>query len=124
MDAQTIGLLAVALAIALGLVEVVKALVSRIGNGKNGRKNLGTSCDRHSDAMDAIEKVSGIQVQQVSDTLEIKKQVQDRDGVPLSFHMREQMAVSRAMLSRMEVMANTQQKTTAILEKLEAHSGD
>jgi hypothetical protein len=117
VDAQTIGLLAVALAIALGLVEVVKALVGRLGNGKRNGNGNGRSSTEVRKLLEDHTECRGAM-------LSIHQQVQDRDGVPLSFHLREQIKISRAMLERMESMAQSQNDTAHILEKLEAHSGD
>ena len=116
MDTKTIGILAGSLAVSYGLVEVVKALISRL----NGKKNGNGSDSRK------LEKLVEDQIECKGALLAVHQQVKDRDGVPLSFHMRELMTVSRAMLSRMESMAETQNETAhlqessaAILERLE-----
>jgi hypothetical protein len=99
------------LTMGIGLVETVKALAARNGRRKNSvdlRK-----CE------DVLRDNTHDHVEIKSAVLATHQQVQDRDGVPLSFHMREQIKISRAMLTQMEGLAKTQNDTAHILERLE-----
>lgn len=98
---QTGAIVAVALAIALGLVEVVKALVSRIGNGKKtGQKES---------PQDIAEVKAAIAA--------VHQQVQDPDGVPLSYYAKQQIHIARAELKRIEGIAANQERSAAIQER-------
>ena len=106
MNGQTIALLGASFAIALGLVEVVKVLVGKIGNGKKANGALNKTSAEAMKAQASSELKAAL--------LTINQQVQDRDGVPLSFHAREQIKISRAILKEMESLAQAQNETAHI----------
>jgi len=106
------ALIAGLLTMGVGLVKVVEKLVDRRGEKRNGKLSE-----------EATQALLTGQTELKSGMMSINQKVQDRDGVPLAFHLREHTAIMRAMLARMETTAEQQRETTAIqktiLEKLD-----